>query len=93
MTTKPTGLAAFTRKGGRQSEQMAEAVSERKKKAPRGKGETVSLTVRLPRADWMRLHHLAMSEGGSLQALAIQGFNKVLAEHGLPSISRDGETS
>jgi hypothetical protein len=93
MTTKPTGLAAFTRKGGRQSEQPAENVGERKKKAPRGQGEIVSLTVRLPRAEWMRLHHLAMSEGSSLQALAIQGFNKVLSEHGLPSISHDGEAS
>lgn len=89
MSTKPTGLSAFTRK----SEQPAEVASGRKKRAPRGHSEVVALTVRLPRAEWMRLLHLAASQSISLQAMAIQGFNKVLAEQGLPSISSDVETS
>jgi hypothetical protein len=93
MTTKPTGLAAFTRKGGRQSEQPSEAAGKRKKKAPRGQGETVALTVRIPRAEWARLHQLAVSEGVSLQALALQGIDKVFAEHGLPSMRLDDDTS
>jgi len=52
----------------------------------RGEGETVALTVRIPRADWARLHQLAVSEGVSLQALALNGLSKVFAEHGLPPI-------
>jgi hypothetical protein len=36
--------------------------SERK----RGKKETVSLTVRVTRGQWERLHHLAIAEGVSL---------------------------
>ena len=93
MTTKPTGLAAFTRKATHQPEQQAESMPTGRKKSGRGKGETVALTVRLPRAEWARLHHLAVSEGVSLQALAIQGFDKVFAEHGLPSMRLDDTAS
>lgn len=53
----------------------------------RGEGETVALTVRLARADWARLHALAVAEGVSLQALATEGLSKVFAEHGLPPIA------
>lgn len=53
----------------------------------RGKGEIVALTVRLPRADWLRLHQLALSEGTSLQALALEGLSKVFVEKGLPKLS------
>ena len=52
----------------------------------RAQGETVALTVRLPRAEWARLHQLAVAEGVSLQTLAIMGLSKVFAEHGLPPI-------
>ena len=48
----------------------------------RGKNETVALTVRLPREDWFRLHDLANRLGQSLQALAVDGFNRILAENG-----------
>lgn len=85
MTKKPTGLAAFT--GGRgvpeKPDQALAATTERK----RAKGDTVALTVRLSRADWMRLSNLAMAEGVSLQSLAINGFSAVLAKHGLPPLA------
>jgi hypothetical protein len=48
----------------------------------RGKNETVALTVRLPRDDWRRLHDLAVQQGQSLQALAIEGLNRIFAENG-----------
>jgi hypothetical protein len=88
MSTKPTGLSAFTRKGGT-TEAPVEAQGARKRAA----GETVALTVRLPRSEWARLHQLAVSEGVSLQTLAIRGFDKVFADHGLPSIRLDVKAS
>jgi hypothetical protein len=81
MTKKPTGLAAFT--GGRGINPTAVAAGGRK----RAQGETVALTVRLARADWARLHQLAVAEGVSLQALATIGLSKVLADHGLPPLA------
>lgn len=84
MSTKPTGLAAFTTKG-KPEQPTAPAGAQGTRK--RAQGETVALTVRLPRADWARLHQLAVSEGVSLQTLAIRGFDKVLSDHGLPPIA------
>jgi hypothetical protein len=87
MTKKPTGLAAFT--GGRGATQddepskPAETGGARK----RAQGETVALTVRVTRADWARLHQLAVAQGVSLQSLALSGLSKVFAEHGLPPIA------
>jgi hypothetical protein len=52
----------------------------------RGKRDTVALTVRLPRGEWERLHGLAVSEGVSIQALAVRGFSLVFAEKHLPAI-------
>jgi hypothetical protein len=77
---KPTGLAAFTQKS-------APARSEGEPKGPqprrkRGRGETVALTVRLSRADWERLHQLAVSEGTSIQHLAVTGLSTVFASKG-----------
>lgn len=83
MGTKPTGLAAFTKKAGparSPTEQAPEA------KRNRGRGETVALTVRLSRADWERLHQLAVSEGTSIQHLAVTGLSTVFAGKGLPGI-------
>ncbi|MBO2007055.1 hypothetical protein J4732_15465 [Serratia marcescens] len=53
----------------------------------RGKGDVVALTVRLPRAEWERVHQLAVSEGVSIQSLAVDGLSKVFAEKGLPTLS------
>jgi predicted DNA binding CopG/RHH family protein len=79
--SKSTGLAAFTaRKTASETAPMAP--TERK----RGKGNVVSMTVRLSRADWERVHQLAVAEGTSIQQLALRGLSKVFAEKGLPSI-------
>lgn len=89
MSKKPTGLAAFT--GGRGTppagdETVATEVSSGSARK-RAQGETVALTVRIPRADWARLHQLAVAEGVSLQSLALAGLSKVFAEYGLPPIA------
>lgn len=92
MSKKPTGLAAFTSRGTSNTAEAAPSVSTapepmpRPKKA-RGEGATVALTVRLKKADWMRLHQLAMSRGTSLQGLTIDGLSKVLADDGLDPIT------
>lgn len=52
----------------------------------RAQGETVALTVRVPRADWLRLHSLAAVEGVSLQSLGLLGLSRVLVEYGQPPI-------
>ncbi len=86
-TTKSTGLAAFTRKSAPvavSTEERATAAKPGERK--RGKGDFVALTVRLPRADWERLHQLAVGEGTSLQQLALRGFSKLFKEKGLPGI-------
>ena len=91
MSAKPTGLAAFTRNRAAAAEGEATAPGVAGKPATarkRAQGETVALTVRLPRADWARLHQLAIAEGTSLQALALDGLSKVFAEHGLPPVKQ-----
>jgi hypothetical protein len=52
----------------------------------RGKKDTVALTVRLPRAEWERLHRLALTEGVSIQTLSVRGLSLVFAEKGLPPV-------
>ncbi|WP_312283924.1 hypothetical protein [Candidatus Igneacidithiobacillus taiwanensis] len=89
--SKPTGLAAFTRKGAA-STQMTEVGQEQGTKQGarqrgRGKGDVVALTVRLPRAEWERVHQLAVSEGVSIQSLAVEGLSKIFTEKGLPKLS------
>ena len=84
MSAKPTGLAAFTRNRGVGAAEVSDDKPAAVRK--RAQGETVALTVRLPRAEWARLHQLAGAEGVSLQTLAIMGLSKVFAEHGLPPI-------
>ncbi len=85
MSAKRTGLAAFTR--SRDTVAAEEAAAAAKPARKRAQGETVALTVRLSRADWARLHQLAVAEGVSLQALALNGLSKIFAEHGLPPIA------
>jgi hypothetical protein len=48
----------------------------------RGKGETVALTVRLPKADWMALRTFAMEQGESIQTIAVNAFNRELRAKG-----------
>jgi hypothetical protein len=76
MSSKPTGLAAFTNKTAAAAPAPAKGVNKR------AEGDTVALTVRLPRSEWVR-HQLGVSESVSLQTLAIRRFDKVFAEQGL----------
>lgn len=90
---KTTGLAAFTRRNT-PAAPSEEPASQRSEAAPRpqtagrrrGQGATVALTVRISRPDWERLHQLAVSEGVSLQELAVRGLSQVFAAKGLPGI-------
>lgn len=85
---KKTGLAAFTRKSSTvPQETTLAAPTPVKRERGRGKGEKVALTVRLPRADWERLHQLAVTEGVSIQSLAVEGLSKIFVEKGLPKLS------
>jgi hypothetical protein len=84
---KPTGLAAFTQKRPPERVDAAEAEQEPATGRRRGQGATVALTVRLPRAEWERLHQLAVSEGKSIQQLAVAGLSKVFNAKGLPGIT------
>ena len=88
MSAKLTGLAAFTRKNITTAPVVTteEVASVSKVERQRGKKDVVALTVRLPRAEWERLHQLAVSEGRSIQALAVQGLNAVFNEKGLPKL-------
>ena len=79
MSAKPTGLATFVR-----NKEQDELTRPPRKRA---QGDTVALTVRIPRADWVRLHQLAVTEGVSLQALALDGLSRVFRDHGLPPIA------
>jgi hypothetical protein len=88
MNAKATGLAAFTRRGAAQSLMVsAEEVVQEATERQRAKKEIVALTVRLQRAEWERLHQLAVSEGMSIQALAVRGLNRVFTEKGLPKLA------
>lgn len=101
MSAKLTGLAAFTKRGtqeadlapparlvslkaGQGSARAGKALGEARQRA---KKDVVALTVRLQRAEWERLHQLAVSEGMSIQALAVQGLNRVFTEKGLPQLA------
>jgi hypothetical protein len=52
----------------------------------RGTGEIVALTVRLPKDAWMKLRQFAMSQGETIQTLAVSGFNRELAAKGEPPL-------
>lgn len=52
----------------------------------KGDGDAVALTVRVSREGWKRLSHLAIDEDTSIQALAIEGLNRVLKNRGQKEI-------
>jgi hypothetical protein len=90
---KTTGLAAFTRRNAPappsdepSSQRSESALRPQTTSRRRGQGATVALTVRISRPDWERLHQLAVSEGVSLQELAVRGLSQVFAAKGLPGI-------
>lgn len=86
--SKSTGLAAFTRKrdtdqGNAETAAGQQAPAQR----TRGKGDSVALTVRLTRAQWERLHQLAVAEGTSIQKLAVDGLSRIFTGKGLPGLN------
>ena len=84
---KPSALAAFaTKKVAPVPEPQVAAPEVRAKrpKAKRALGDTVALTVRVNKADWARLHQLAIAKGETLQTLTIQGFSRLFEAEGLP---------
>ena len=81
MTKKTTGLAQFTKQGSQVDTQDAKP-----REKQRGKGDVVALTVRLSREDWQRVHQLALSEGVSIQRLAVDGLSRLFEEKGLKKL-------
>ena len=95
--SKATGLAAFTRKGKTAAsepetppEQQAKATQTNQRR--RGKNSLVSLTVRLKRSEWERVHQLAVADGYSIQKLAFDGLSNEFVKRGLPPLD-DSMTS
>lgn len=88
MSAKVTGLAAFTKRGAVQPE-ISPATEDQDSGTgrQRAKKEVVALTVRLQRSEWERLHQLAVSEGMSIQSLAVRGLNRVFTDKGLPKLA------
>ena len=87
MSAKPTGLAAFTQRGSVQPGIAAQAEESVSTDRQRAKKDVVALTVRLQRSEWERLHQLAVSEGQSIQSLAVRGLNRVFTDKGLPKLA------
>ena len=85
MTAKKTGLAQFTKQNKQTEQSETKEVKPREKQ--RGKGDVVALTVRLSRDDWQRVHQLALSEGVSIQRLAVDGLSKLFEEKGLKKLN------
>ena len=75
--SKATGLAAFTRKGVTASQQPAQGQNAEApiaaRQRGRGKGDVVALTVRLPRAEWERVHQLAVSRASAFNLWPSKG--------------------
>ena len=91
MSSKPTGLAAFTRRSVATAPIAAseEAATPSSVDRQRCKKELVALTVRLHRTEWERLHQLAVSEGTSIQSLAVRGLSRMFSEKGLPQLREE----
>ncbi len=83
--SKGTGLSNFAKRQPPATSVESEATGSSTERQ-RGKRNTVAITVRLTRAQWQRLHELALHEGASLQGLAVRGFSALLKEKGLPSL-------
>ncbi len=79
------GLAAF---GAKTTPAQSDVITplQHDDKTPKGKSEIVACTVRLPRADWLKVQHLALDEGMSFQALAVAGLDAELKRRGLPGL-------
>jgi hypothetical protein len=58
----------------------------KRKRRKRGTGDIVCITLRLSHTQWRGAHSLAMSEGVSINQLAIDGINMLLKDKGLPPL-------
>jgi hypothetical protein len=87
---RQTGLAAYAKAQQRRETNERPTTTRAAPTSPttrrRGTGETVALTVRIPRDDWQRLHQLATAQGVSLQHLMLRGLSSVFTDEGLPGI-------
>jgi len=50
------------------------------------KGEIIGVTLRLTPDQWRRAKELAIADRTSIQALAVAGISRLLAERGLPPL-------
>jgi hypothetical protein len=80
---KTTGLAQFTVQPEAQARTQSRALGTPR---TRGKGEVVHLSIRLSHPQWEKVHHLALSEGISIQGLVLQGLSRLFREKGLPEL-------
>lgn len=86
---KSLGLAAFGAKSQlpASAEQKDVNASVRNDVlTPKGKGDIIACTVRLPRSAWLKIQHLALDEGSSFQAIAVAGLDAELKRRGLPGM-------
>lgn len=85
--TKPIGLAAFIQQGkiSKKTKELGEEEQIARDRM-RGKRDIVALTLRVSRGEWERLHQLAVSEGTSIQSLAIEGLSHIFTKKGLPPL-------
>ena len=96
--SKLTGLASFTKRG---QQAVAAATAEVTPGAnavavpaaqPLARGRmraqkaVVSMSFRLSRQDWERLHQLAIADGVSINTLTLRGLSKLFEERGLPGM-------
>lgn len=98
-TTKKTpSLAAFTRKAAQPASPApvpaTEAPVVATKTTPgaprrRAQGPVVNLSLRIARDDWQRLHMLALTEGVSINTLALRGLSLIFESKGLPGVMRE----
>lgn len=83
-------LGAFGRLAAAKPTPDTDAATPRRRDAAtprnRGDGETVAMTIRLARPDWLRLHELALHERVSLAELIRRGLDRELRERGLPGL-------
>ena len=85
-TKKNFGFENFT-KQGREGEETTSPIPQQTEPARRkAKGVTVTLTIRLSKEQWHRVHELARNEGISFQDLALQGLSKIFQEKGLKDL-------
>lgn len=80
---KSSGLAAFSSKNA-----INEQPTPNPERITRGKGDTVAITVRLTKSQWLTLRTFAMSQGETLQTVAVNGFNRELIAAGLPPLDK-----